>query len=247
MKVTDILISQHAPLAASSPYPAIEAAYGVKIEFNPFFVIEPVSSKEFRSQRINVLDFSAIVFSSKTAIDAFFHLCEELRVKVPESMKYFCSTESVAKYLQKYIVYRKRKIFFGSGTADSVISEIGSKHSGEKFMVATSGASGNDFTRAFANAGLDFTPAMLVKPVSQDITGLDLSKYQLIVLYNSSDVKSLYENFPDYTQGDCSFIAFGKSVAAAMKEAGLEPALSAPTPEIPSVAKAIEVFLNSRK
>ena len=131
MKVTDILISQHAPLAASSPYPAIEAAYGVKISFNPFFVIEAVSSKEFRSQRINVLDYTAVVFSSKTAIDAYFHLCEELRIKVPETMKYFCSTESVAKYLQKYIVYRKRKIFFGSGTADSLIAEIGSKHSGE--------------------------------------------------------------------------------------------------------------------
>ena len=247
MKVTDILISQHAPLAASSPYPAIEAAYGVKISFNPFFVIEAVSSKEFRSQRINVLDYTAVVFSSKTAIDAYFHLCEELRIKVPETMKYFCSTESVAKYLQKYIVYRKRKIFFGSGTADSLIAEIGSKHSGERFLLATSGSSGNDFTRAFTAAKLDFTPAMFVKPVSQDIRGLDLSKFQLIVLYNNYDVKSLYENFPEYKQGDCAFIAFGKSVASAMKEAGLEVAIAAPTPEVPSVAKAIEVFLDSQK
>ncbi len=247
MCVKQILISQHAPLPASSPYPALEEKYGVKIEFHPFFLIETVSSKEFRAQRINILDYTAIVFSAKSAIDAFFHLCEELRVKVPETMKYFCSTESVAKYLQKHIVYRKRKIFFGTGPASSIISEIGTKHSGEKFLVATSGSTGNDITKAFEAAGLDFAPAMMVKPVSQDIKGIDLEKYQAVVLYNSADVKSLFENYPEYKQGETKFITFGHSVVKAMEEAGLEIAIAAPTTEVPSVAKAIEVFLDAQK
>lgn len=247
MCVNKILISQQAPLPASSPYPALEEKHGVTIDFHPFFLIETVSSKEFRAQRINVLDYSAIVFSAKSAIDAFFHLCEELRVKVPETMKYFCTTESVAKYLQKHIVYRKRKIFFGTGTAASIIAEIGSKHSGEKFLVATSGSNGNDITRAFEAARLDFTPAMMVKPVSQDIRNLNLHDYQLVVMYNIADVKSLYENFPEFKQDGIKFIAFGHSVAKAMEEAGLEIAIAAPTTAVPSVAKAIEVYIESNK
>lgn len=247
MKVSDILVSQHAPIAASSPFPALEEAHGVKIEFHPFFVIEPVTSKEFRAQRINVLDYSAVVFTSKNTIDAYFHLCEELRIKVPDTMKYFCTTESVAKYLQKYIIYRKRKIFFGTGPASSLISEIGTKHASEKFLVTTSGPRGSEMTKAFDAAGLDYTPVMLVKHVSQDMHGLDLKKYGLIVMYNCSDVKSLYENFPDYEQGNTGFIAFGKAVATAMEDAGLKVAVAAPTPEVPSVSAAIEFYLNSLK
>lgn len=246
MSVKHILISQQAPAAmSSSPYPALAEKYGVEIEFHPFFLIEPVASKEFRAQRINILDYTAIVFSAKAAIDAFFFLCDDLRVKVPETMKYFCTNESVALYLQKHIVYRKRKIFFGNGTAASVISEIGSKHKGEKFLVATSGSTNNDITRAFEAAKLDFTPAMMVKPVSQDIKSLDLPKYDLIVLFNGSDVKSLYENFPEYKQSN-KFVAFGKSAEKGMNEAGLKIEIVAPTPEIPSVAKAIESFIEKQ-
>ncbi len=227
---------------ANSPYPALAEKYAVNIEFHPFFRIETVSSKEFRAQRINVLDYTAVVFSAKAAIDAFFSLCEELRVKVPETMKYFCSYESVAMFLQILIVYRKRKIFFGNGTAASVVAEVGTKHKGEKFLVSTFGSTCNDITREFEAANLDFTPAMMLKPVSQDIRDLDLSKFDLVVLFNSSDVKSLYENFPDYKQ-NTKFVAFGKSAEKGMTEAGLQIEIAAPTPEIPSVAKAIETFL----
>ena len=242
MTVSSILISQQPP-KANSPYSDITAKYGVKFDFVPFFTIEPLSSREFRAQRVNILDYTAIVFSARSTIDAFFHLCGELRVKIPETMKYFCTTEAVAMYLQKHIVYRKRKIFFGDGTAPSLITLIGSKHKGEKFLIATSDSTGNDVTRVFEESGLDFKSAVFVKSVSQDLKSLLLDSYDMIVLYNPSDVKSLYENFPDFKQGNIKFVSYGKSVVKAMKEAGLEIEISAPTSTAPSVAKAIELYL----
>ena len=242
MTVSSILISQQPP-KANSPYSDITAKYGVKFDFVPFFTIEPLSSREFRAQRVNILDYTAIVFSARSTIDAFFHLCGELRVKIPETMKYFCTTEAVAMYLQKHIVYRKRKIFFGDGTAPSLITLIGSKHKGEKFLIATSDSTGNDVTRVFEESGLDFKSAVFVKSVSQDLKSLSLDSYDMIVLYNPSDVKSLYENFPDFKQGNIKFVSYGKSVVKAMKEAGLEIEISAPTSTAPSVAKAIELYL----
>ncbi len=246
MTVSSILISQQPP-KANSPYSDITAKYGVKFDFVPFFTIEPLSSREFRAQRVNILDYTAIVFSARSTIDAFFHLCGELRVKIPETMKYFCTTEAVAMYLQKHIVYRKRKIFFGDGTAPSLITLIGSKHKGEKFLIATSDSTGNDVTRIFEESGLDFKSAVFVKSVSQDLKRLSLDSYDMIVLYNPSDVKSLYENFPDFKQGNIKFVSYGKSVVKAMKEAGLEIEISAPTSTAPSVAKAIELYLEKNR
>lgn len=246
MTVSSILISQQPP-KANSPYSDITAKYGVKFDFVPFFTIEPLSSREFRAQRVNILDYTAIVFSARSTIDAFFHLCGELRVKIPETMKYFCTTEAVAMYLQKHIVYRKRKIFFGDGTAPSLITLIGSKHKGEKFLIATSDSTGNDVTRVFEESGLDFKSAVFVKSVSQDLKSLSLDSYDMIVLYNPSDVKSLYENFPDFKQGNIKFVSYGKSVVKAMKETGLEIEISAPTSTAPSVAKAIELYLEKNR
>ena len=244
--VKRILVSQQPPKVAT-PYDAVAQKYGVQFDFIPFFLIEPVSSREFRAQRINILDYTAIVFSARSTIDAFFHLCEELRIKIPETMKYFCTTEAVAMYLQKHIVYRKRKIFFGDGTADSVIGQIGSRHKGEKFLITTSDSTNNDITRAFENTGMDFTSAVFVKSVSQDLKGVDIASYDMIVLYNKADVKSLYENFPDFKQGDVKFVSYGKSVVKAMEQAGLEIAISAPSIEAPSVAKAVEIYLENNK
>lgn len=244
--VKRILVSQQPPKVAT-PYDAVAQKYGVQFDFIPFFLIEPVSSREFRAQRINILDYTAIVFSARSTIDAFFRLCEELRVKIPETMKYFCTTEAVAMYLQKHIVYRKRKIFFGDGTADSVIGQIGSRHKGEKFLITTSDSTNNDITRAFENTGMDFTSAVFVKSVSQDLKGVDIASYDMIVLYNKADVKSLYENFPDFKQGDVKFVSYGKSVVKAMEQAGFEIAISAPSIEAPSVAKAVEIYLENNK
>mgnify|MGYP003487827895 FL=1 len=228
----------------ASPYTSIAEKFGVEFDFKPFFKIEPLSSREFRSHRINILDHTAIVFSARTTIDAFFLICEELRVKVPETMKYFCTTEAVANYLQKHIVYRKRKIFFGDGSPESIIGLIGTKHKGEKFLIATAESSSKDaVTKAFETQKLDFETAVFVKPISQDIKDVDLHSYDMIVFFNPADVKSLYENQPDFKQGDIKFLSYGKTVVTAMNEAGLKIEISAPSPEAPSVAKALEIYL----
>ena len=247
MSVKKILISQQQPTTAS-PYTSIAEKFGVEFDFKHFFKIEPLTSREFRSQRINILDHTAIVFSARTTIDAFFMLCEELRIKVPETMKYFCTTEAVANYLQKHIVYRKRKIFFGDGTPESIIGLIGTKHKGENFLIATAESSSKDaITRLFEESGYSFETAIFVKPVSQDLKEVDLHSYDMIVFFNPADVKSLYENQPEFVQGDIKFVSYGRSIVKAMEEAGLKIEISAPTPEAPSVAKALELYLTKNQ
>ena len=166
-----------------------------------------------------------------------------MRVKIPETMKYFCTTEAVAMYLQKHIVYRKRKIFYGDGSPASLITLIGTKHKEEKFLVATSDSANNDITRLFEENGLDYKSAIFVKSVSKDLKSLSFQDYDMMVLYNPSDVKSLYENFPDFRQGDIRIVSYGKSVVKAISDAGLKIEISAPTATAPSVAKAIELYL----
>ena len=244
MSVKNILISQQQPQTAS-PYTVIAEKYGVNFDFKPFFKNEPLSSREFRTQRINILDYTAIVFSARTTIDAFFHICEELRVKVPETMKYFCTSEAVANYLQKHIVYRKRKIFFGDGKPDSIIGLIGTKHKAEKFLIATTESSSKDaVTKIFETQQYSFETAVFVKPVSQDIKDVDLHSYDIVVFFNPADVKSLYENQPDFKQENIKFVSYGRSIVKAMEDAGLTIEISAPTVEAPSVAKALELYLS---
>ena len=246
MSIKKILISQQQPMTAS-PYTSIAEKFGVNFDFKPCFKMEPLTSREFRSQRINILDYTAIIFSARTTIDAFFQLCEELRVKVPETMKYFCTTEAVANYLQKHIVYRKRKIFFGDGTPSSIISLIGTKHKGESFLIATAESSSKDaVTKLFETQSYNFATAVFVKPVAQDLKGIDIHSYDLAVFFNPADVKSLYENYPDFEQGDMKFVSYGRSIIPAMEEAGLKIEISAPTPEAPSVAKALEIYLSKK-
>ena len=244
MSVKNILISQQQPQTAS-PYTVIAEKFGVNFDFKPFFKNEPLSSREFRAQRINILDYTAIVFSARTTIDAFFHICEELRVKVPETMKYFCTSEAVANYLQKHIVYRKRKIFFGDGKPDSIIGLIGSKHKGEKFLIATTESTTKDaVTKIFETQQYAFETAVFVKPVSQDIKDVNLHSYDVVVFFNPADVKSLYENQPDFKQENIKFVSYGRSIVPVMEEAGLTIEISAPTVEAPSVAKALELYLS---
>ena len=247
MTVNKILISQKEP-TNTTPYESLTEKFGVQIDFRPFYSIEPLSSREFRAQRINFLDFTAVVFSSRHAIDAYFQMAEELRIKIPETMKYFCTTDAVAMYPQKHIIFRKRKIFYGNGTPQSVIELIGTKHKDEKFLITTSDNSKPEaITRLFEEKGLDFTTVVLIKSVSNDLSGLDPASYDMIVFYNPSDVKSLYENFPEFTQGDIRFISYGRSIVKAMEEAGLEIAVKAPSPEHRSVAGAIESYLKENR
>ena len=242
-----ILISQHVP-SNLAPYEVLQNQFGAELAFHPFFLIEPLSAKEFRAEHINLPDYTAIIFSSRHAIDAYFKLCEEMRFKVPETMKYFCSTDAVAMYLQKHIVYRKRKIFYGTGTPASVAALITAKHKGEKFLVATSdGANTAPLTSLLDTAGLDYTVGVLVKAVSQDLHALDLKSYDIAVLCNPADVVSLRENFPDFKQGGLKIISFGKAVVRSLEESGFEIAFKAPTPEATSISKAVEVYLQSLK
>lgn len=245
MAVGKILISQTAP-NDTEPYERLQEKFGVRIDFQPFYLIEQLSSKELRAQKINIADCTAIVFTARQTIDAFFHLCEELRIKIPMTMKYFCTTEAVAHYLQKHIIYRKRKVFYGDGSPASVLSAVGQKHRGEKFLIATSDTSNCDvMTELFSKAGLDVSSAVFVKSVFQDLRRLDIASYDLIVFYNPADIRSLKENFPAYDRGSTKFVTFGKKIVDAMQEAGLPIEIQAPTPEAPSVAKALERYLST--
>ena len=244
MSIKKILISQETPMNVA-PYETIKEKFGVQIDFMPFFLIEPLTSREFRAQRINILDYTAIVFSARHTIDAFFQLCEELRVKVPETMKYFCTSEAVAMYLQKHIVFRKRKIFYGNGTPSSVIEQIGTKHAGEIFLLTTSDTNNDALKKLFDAQKLDYTSAVFVKSVPQDLKGIDLQSYDMAVVYNPADIKSLFENFPDFKPENLKFVTFGKLIVNAMEEAGLPIEIKAPTPEAPSVARALELYLES--
>ena len=239
-----ILISQPAP-TAGSPYTDLVNKYGLDIDFIPFFKVEPVSLNDFRSQRVNILDYTAIVFSSRTAIDSFFNLAKRMRVTIPETMKYFCQSEAIALYLQKYIVYRKRKIFFGNGTTASLLDCIGSKHKNEKFLISCTDSLRSDVKAMFTNAKYDFGSAILVRTVCSDIKqNVDLSKYGMVVFYSPSDVKSLFLNFPEFTQKDLLFATYGKGTAKAAKDASLAIEIEAPTPESPSIAVALSKYFS---
>ena len=245
MSIKKILVSQNAPRVLTQ-YESVTQKFGVTFDFHPFFKIEPLTSREFRAQRINVLDYSAIVFSSRHVIDAIFSLAEELRAKIPETMKYFCTTEAVAMYLQKHIVYRKRKIFYGTGTPESVVALIGPKHKDEKFLIAMSDTSSGDaLTSLFDAHHLHYATGVFVKSVSQDLSGMNLHDYDMMVLYNPADLRSLQENFPDFEQGDIKLVSYGRSVVKPLEEAGLRIDVKAPSPEAPSVASAIEQYLST--
>jgi len=246
MTVKRILIAQPSP-NGNSPYAELIQKHKLEIDFEPFVHVEGLPVKEFRAQRIDILAHTAIVFVSRTGIDHFFRLCEEMRITVPETMKYFCMTEAIALYLQKYIIYRKRKIFFGKGTIESVIASIGTKHKAEHFMLALANNSKPEFAKAFEKARMKHTKAVLYCTVDCDLTKIKLSRYNMLVLYSSADVKSLTNNFPSFQQGNMLLAAFGPSTLKALKAAKLKAVIQAPTPEAPSMAKALELFLAGPK
>ncbi len=246
MVIKQILIAQPAP-TGTSPYAELAQKHKLKVDFQPFVHVEGLSSKEFRSQRIDILTHTAVVFVSRTGVDHYFRLCEEMRLTVPETMKYFCMTEAIALYLQKYIVYRKRKIFYGNGTIESVIETIGPKHKAENFLLALANNSKPEIAKAFDKAKLKNTNAVLYNTVNTDLTKLDISKYDMLVLYSAADVKSLVENFPKFKQDDMQLATFGPATLKALKAAKLKPSVQAPTPEAPSLSKALELFLADNK
>lgn len=243
MKIKKILVSQPQPATEKSPYYDIENKYGVEVVFRPFIKVEGLTAKEFRQQKVSIPDFTAIIFTAKTAIDHFFRLCEEMRITIPDTMKYFCTTESIALYLQKYIVYRKRKIFHTStGKLDDLLPYL-LKHKNEKYLYAISDVHNTSGTNILDQNHINYTEAVMYRTVSNDFTEGEKFDYDMLVFFSPQGIESLLKNFPDFKQGDIKIATLGASTAKAVEDAGLRLDVKAPTVEAPSMAAALELYL----
>ncbi len=240
--VKSILVSQPKPKSENSPYYNLAEKYNIKIDFRPFIEVQPIELKEFRKQKINILDHTAIIFTSRNAVDHFFNLCKELRIDVPADMKYFCISEQTANYLQKYIVIRKRKIFTGVRTP-AELTEVLSKHKEEKFLFPCSNIRKDDIPNFLATNGFDFTEATLYKTVASDLSDLADIKYDVIAFFSPSGINSLFVNFPDFKQNNTRIATFGPTTSKAARDANLFVDIEAPLPEAPSMTGAIEVYI----
>ena len=240
MKVSKILVSQPRPaVIEKSPFFEFSEKNEVVIDYKPLIRIVGVSLKEFRAQRTEILDHSTLIFSSRTTIDSFFRICEEARITVPETMKYICNTEAVALYLQKYIVYRKRKISFADGTFNSLL-ELIVKHKDEKFILALTEPFKSDLPDTLAKLKLKVDPVVFARTVAADMSDVKPEEYDIIALYSPNDVKALVENFALDTLPVVA--TFGEATLRAAKEAGLKVKASAPSPEAPSMVKALDIY-----
>ena len=215
--------------------------------FRPVIKVEGLSAREFRQQKINITDFSAVIFTARTAIDHFFRLCEEMRLTIPDTMKYFCTTESIALYLQKYIVYRKRKIFHGeTGKLADMLPSL-TKHNKETFLYAVSDVHKNDTNAEMLDkAKINYTKAVMYRTVSNDFTPDEPFDYDMLLFFSPAGIDSLLKNFPEFQQGDIQVGCFGASTAKAIEEAGLRLDLSAPSPKAPSITAALDLFLKEK-
>jgi len=242
LKIKSILVSQPEPNTVKSPYFDLAEKNNVKIDFRPFIQIKGVSAKEFRQTRIQILDHSAVIFTSRTAIDHFFKTSQDLRLTIPDSMKYFCVSEATAFYLQKYIVYRKRKIFYADGRFADLVNVM-KKHKDEKFLVPLSDIHKQDIPEMLKNEGCNFTKAILYRTVSSDLSDLKKVNYDVLVFYSPSGIKSLFQNFPEFKQNSTCIASFGPTTAQAVREAGLRLDIEAPTAQAPSMTMALEQFI----
>jgi uroporphyrinogen-III synthase len=240
VKVSKILVSQPRPaVIEKSPFFEFSEKNEVAIDYKPLIRVVGVSLKEFRAQRTEILDHSTMIFSSRTTIDSFFRICEEARITVPETMKYICNTEAVALYLQKYIVYRKRKISFADGTFNSLL-ELIVKHKDEKFILALTEPFKSDLPDTLAKLKLKVDPVVFARTVAADMSDVKPADYDIIALYSPNDVKALVENFE--LEQLPVVATFGEATLRAAKEAGLKVKASAPSPEAPSMVKALDIY-----
>ena len=242
MKIRKILVSQPEPQNPKSPYFELARKYNLKIDFKPFIQVEGVSVKDFRQQKINVNDFTAVVFTSKTGIDHFFRICNEMRVVVPDTMKYFCITENVAFYLQKYIVYRKRKIFHGKAKFQDLI-EVIIKHKEDNYFVPLSDPHNAEIPELLDKNSIKYTIGTMYKTISSDFSNVKDFDYDILVFYSPSGIKSLRENFPGFVQGEIKIAAFGPTTAYAVENEGFRLDINAPNPKAPSMTMALDDFL----
>ena len=242
MKVRTILVSQPEPKIENSPYFDLIEKQKVKIDFRPFIHVEGVSGKDVRAQKVDLNHYSAIILTSRNSVDHFFRIAEELRFKVPDSMKYFCLSEAVAFYLQKYVVYRKRKIYVGKRTF-SELSPLIKKYKSEKFLLPTSDKLKDEVPDILNDLKVDWKEAVFYKTVISDLSDLRNVYYDILVFFSPSGIESLFENFPDFTQNDTRIAVFGNTTVKAATDMGLRVDIQAPTPETPSMTMALEKYI----
>ncbi|MDO6743089.1 uroporphyrinogen-III synthase [Tenacibaculum soleae] len=248
MKVKTILVSQPAPKTETSPYFDLAEKQKVKIDFRSFIHVEGIDGKEVRSQKIDLNNYTAIILTSRNAVDHFFRIAEEMRFTVPDSMKYFCQSEAVAYYLQKYVVYRKRKIYVGTRTFPE-LSKLIKKHKDEKFLLPSSDKLKPLIPAELDKLGVDWKRADLYKTVVSDLSDLENVFYDILVFFSPSGIDSLFKNFPNFKQNDTRIAVFGNSTIKAVEDRGLRVDIAAPTPETPSMTMALDKYIkdNNKK
>lgn len=249
MKIKKILVSQPKPAGDKSPYFDIEKKYGIEIDFKPLIKVEGLTLQEFRAQRVEVKDFTAIVFTARTAIDHFFRLCEEMRYTVPDTMKYFCVSEKIASYLQKYIQYRKRKVFFPAvetNKVEELLPQI-KRHSDEKYLVAVADVNNDNFINLLQENKITCAKAAFYKTVSNNIAEGKPFEYDMVVFFSPEGIHSLGKNYPNFVQNEVVIATLGLKTAKAVEDAGWRLDISAPNPKTPSITAAIDLFFKENK
>ena len=241
--IKKILVSQPKPSSEKSPYYDIMRKHGVEIDFRPFIKVESLTPREFRAQRINILDHTAIIFTSRHAIDNFFLLCQEMRVEIPEDIKYFCITETISHYIQKYVQYRKRKVFHGETGKVGDLLPLILKHKNDKYFIPQSDVHSKEFTDMLDAKGVSYTSGVMYRTVSTQITEEEVLNYDMLVFFSPSGIQSLQKNLPNYNQGDTVIATFGPATAKSVQDAGLRLDLQAPTPAHPSITAALDAYL----
>ena len=243
LKIRRILVSQPEPSPGNSPYSELATKHNLKIDFRQFIQVEGVPAKDFRKDRISILDHTAVIFTSRTAIDHFFRISQELRLSIPDTMKYFCISEATAFYLQKYIVYRKRKIFFANGKFADLVDVL-LKHKDDKFLIPLSDIHKDEIPVLLEKAKIPVTEAIMYRTVSSDLSDLKNVNYDMLVFFTPVGIKSLIQNFPEFEQNETKIATFGPATAQAVRDAGLRLDIEAPIPEAPSMTAAIERYIS---
>jgi len=247
LKVSSILITQPRPETEKSPYFDLAKKYELKLDFHAFIRVEGLSGKEFRKQRIDISEYTAIIFTSRYAVDHFFRICEELKVKVSQDMKYFCITEAVALYLQKFILYRKRKVFFSADGSTAGLLEVIGKHKNEKYILPISDSAKNDIAQYLIKYSIKYAEGTLYRMVSNDIAPVMQLQYDMIVFFSPFSVHTLFEHDPAFKQNGTMIGAFGPTTSKAVEDCGLRLDVKAPAANAPSMVSALELFLAKTK
>ncbi len=243
LKIKRILISQPEPAEGEkSPYAILANKHEIQIDFFKFFRIEGITPQDFRKQKVNILEHTAIVFNSRHAVDHFFQLSKGLRIEIPETMKYFCNSESTALYLQKYIQFRKRKISFGKTSINDLVDVL-KKNKNERFLIPGSDLSSSDVPKVIEELGINYSKIMIYSTVNADLQKINILQYDMLVLFSPQGIKSLMQNFPDFQQGEIVIGCFGAATQKAAVEAGLKVDVPAPTATSPSMTGAIDDYL----